>query len=213
LNLLLVVLPFANACVRHIFKAIMLRNVVSEKMRSVTISDDFVKDNAPLLTILAVSRLVCSTLNLRLTFQIINYLRSTVSSTFLDRMDRYQRNMTDSTHSMTQPCLVQTELFSPAVVHFPCPLRTAILPESLAAPSLLWSDHSISRPTVSLQKSRHGTWKCSQATFLCPLTRTFSHPSVTFISAVWGQFAAHLIFYKISPSLYPFTFRSWYTGR
>jgi hypothetical protein len=84
---------------------------------------------------------------------------------------------------------------------------------SLTAPSLLWSGHSISRPTVSLQKSRHGTWKCSQATFLCPLTRMFSHPSVTFISAVWGQFAAHLILYKISPSLYPFTFRSWYTGR
>jgi hypothetical protein len=69
------------------------------------------------------------------------------------------------------------------------------------------------RPTMSLQKSRHGTWKCSQATFLCPLTRTFSHPSVTFISAVWGQFAAHLVLYKISPSLYPFTFQSWYTGR
>jgi hypothetical protein len=112
LNFLLVVLPFANACVRHIFKAIMLRNVISEKMRSVTISDDFVKDNEPLLTILAVSQLDCSTLYLRLTFRIINYLQSTVSSTFLDQMDRYQRNMTDSIHSMTQPCLVQTELFS-----------------------------------------------------------------------------------------------------
>jgi hypothetical protein len=97
LNFLLVVLPFANACVRHIFKAIMLRNIISEKMRSITISDDFVKDNEPLLTILAVSRLDCSTLYLRLTFRIINYLRSTVSSTFLDQMDRYQRNMTDST--------------------------------------------------------------------------------------------------------------------
>jgi hypothetical protein len=84
---------------------------------------------------------------------------------------------------------------------------------SLTAPSLLWSGHSISHQTVSLQKSRHGTWKCSQATFLCPLTRTSSHPSVTFISAVWGQFAAHLILYKISPSLYPFTFQSGYMER
>jgi hypothetical protein len=111
----------------------------------------------------------------------------------LDRMDRYQRNMTDSTHSMTQRCLVQTKLFS----CFPCPLRTAILPDSAVA-FVVGSFYFSPNGVIAEIEARH--MEMFPGDISLPTYQDVLPFSVTFISAVWGQFAAHLILYKISPS-------------
>jgi hypothetical protein len=98
-------------------------------MQSVTISDDFVKDNAPLLTILAVSRLDCSTLYLRLTFRIINYLWSTVSWIGWTATNETWQILRILWHNRV---LCRRNCF-PAVICFPCPPRTTILPNGAVA--------------------------------------------------------------------------------
>jgi hypothetical protein len=98
-------------------------------MQSVTISDDFVKDNALLLTIVAVSRLNCSTLYLCLTFRIINYLQSTVSWIGWTATNETWQILRILWHNHV---LWRRNCF-PAVICFPCPPRTTILPDSAVA--------------------------------------------------------------------------------